>query len=116
MNALLKVDFETLVDIWEELVLAFNGVNHYGGDTAEIYAFNLIKYRPVLSFNEFRDDDYCAAADIIVEICLMFQQKHNCKVEIDGQAVLRKWRIDVGSSFKHRCHIKITKSKKRRNS
>ena len=45
---LLTVNPLEMMHLWGELVECYHGVNGYGSDTAEIYAYRLMPYSPLV--------------------------------------------------------------------
>ena len=107
------------IDVWSELETAYRGENHYGGDTAEIYAYTLMPYSP-----SYARDRHSAlfiqehvqmerrASEALYELLVLFAEKRECRIEVEGHELgpwLRK------TPFSHRCHVRVfPKSKKLR--
>lgn len=101
-----------LIRLWSELEQAYYGDNKYGGDTAEIYAYEVMEYSPVLclaqgAFDNQKADAYECAAQTLCEVLAWFAQARECRVRIDGRS-LTAWKRDH-PPFDHRVHIKVVR-------
>ena len=43
---MINISMKQLLDVWVELEDAYNGVNGYGGDTTETYAYLVMPFSP----------------------------------------------------------------------
>lgn len=101
------VGIDETVLIWEELVEAKHGVNGFGGSTAEIYAYRLMKHCPLLFHDKMREQAQreagFSARLSLLTILESFRSRHKCEILIDG------FRMDnwPTNPFIHRAHITI---------
>lgn len=80
-----NLSINQLLDVWNELVRAYYGENGFGGDTAEIYAYQLMPCSPLA---ERGDADAQAhrgamAGQSLRNILLKFSEDFNCSVYIN---------------------------------
>jgi hypothetical protein len=112
-NALMTINLLGLLEVWGQLVEAYWRKGNYGGDTVEIYAYHLTRYRP-LAHGKSVDESVKAeaalhAANALCSILEEFCDKYGCNAEIDGMN-WAKWCALCNHgrhTFDHRCHIKI---------
>lgn len=102
---------DQLLTVWTELILALEGINHFGGDTAEIYAYTLQPDNPVRRLHlegemkeKAENEAALQAANTLFNVLLHFANKYECKFEIDGRRV-GEWLVH--EPFIHRYHIKV---------
>jgi hypothetical protein len=90
------------LSLWTELVEAYHGINGFGGDTAEIYAYTLMpfSYAP----DAFAEGQQAGLRRLIA-ICQEFERLMICKLLLDGFS-LAEWQVNA-FAFKHRVHIKV---------
>ena len=113
-----NISMNQALDIWSDLWMAYYGQHPYGGDTAEIYAYRLMNYDPVVAAGTFAksgfdgtetykkhaDLVYELAASALVHILTKFKVDNDCEIEINGKKIL----LWIGSEkFDHRVHVKI---------
>lgn len=112
---LLTVNPLEMMKLWGELVECYHVVNGYGGDTAEIYAYRLMPYSPLIHSVALKDnvttDERATeinsiAAGALVSLCEEFTQQYDCKITIDGETT-KKWYSLYRDEFDHRCHVKV---------
>ncbi len=117
-----NISMNQALDIWSDLWQAYYGRNGYGGDTAEIYAYRVMAYDPVVAagtfsktgfdgtstFKEHADTVYELAASALVHILTKFEVDAECRVEINGKKPIQ-W---IGTErFDHRVHVKVIHEK-----
>jgi hypothetical protein len=106
-----NISMNQALSIWSELWQAYYSKNGFGGDTAEIYAYRLMPYHPVLDFpnaqcfNSSHIEYFNEAKHSLVELLYLFQKDANCDIEVDNQ-LLGDW-TNNGEIFNHRCHVRI---------
>jgi len=111
------------VGIWDELTDAYNDKTRYDTHTAEIYSYRLEEYRPGVHRNThdvpemFLDDAKriaIDAAEALLGLILIFQEKHSCKITVEGMTI-PQWRkaIKNGSGLFHRYHVKVVPKKRK---
>ena len=101
------------VGIWDELREAMEGKNHFGSDTAEIYAYRLMPNDPSFVFKkESKKEDIIRASRTLVALIDMFLEKYGGDFTIDGMKY-KSWLKKFGHTFDHRVHVKYIKKKKR---
>lgn len=101
-----------LVTLWSELEQALYGDNKFGGDTAEIYAFTLMRYNPCWEYGKDSDvfkrsefDRQSEARSALIAVCDWFQDERSAYIEIDGESFnVWKRRPHI---FDHRVHVKV---------
>lgn len=97
-----------LMGIWGELVECYHGVNGFGGDTAEIYAYRLCASSPSAANNdERRREDAVKARDALVDLCETFEREWSgVRVLIQDRAP-QAWAALVGDSFSWRTRVRV---------
>jgi hypothetical protein len=107
------------LSIWSELWQAYYGKNGYGGDTAEIYAYRVMPYEPVVAganMKDFRETEtfkrssraaYAKATNSLVNLLIKFESA-DCHLEVNGKSI-REWAEK--EYFDHRCHVKVNHKK-----
>ena len=98
--------------VWGELIEAYHGVNGFGGDTAEIYAYRLQGYSP--HAHDHRNEKKLSmqarkAASALVAICCEFMRHYEAQLTIDGLDKDRWYAENSFGRFNHRAHVKIWK-------
>lgn len=113
-NALMTVTPLALVGIWGDLVEAYHDVNSYGGDVAEIYAYRLMPYSPLVHSQVKPNSDKAAlialhAANALCAIIEEFCSAYECSALVDGVPMAEWCSLNnMGRHrFDHRCHVKI---------
>ena len=105
----------TLMELWGELIECLHGVNGYGGDTAEIYAYRFQMYSPV-AHNKINTvagparlkEIAIESGELLAQLCGMFVVRHECAVLINGTP-LDDWPFVY--EFDHRVHVTIKANK-----
>lgn len=105
--------------IWSDLEQAYFGENHYGSDTAEIYVYRLMPYRP-LAHNplaketpwgiEEKKKAVQEANTSLYNLLKYFSHYRNCRIKVEDTN-LGKWIIPSENS--HRWHVQVIPRKKR---
>ena len=103
-----------LLHVWGELVLALHGVNGFGGNVAEIYAYPLEASDPTFAEKTRRwlAADRSGAMPInyqpiesLRQLLLLFRDTYECDIAIDG--------YPIGDGYmpptNHRWHIAISR-------
>lgn len=109
--ALADVSLRATLHVWGELVEAYHGVNGYGGDTAEVYAYRLMPYLPTEVLNGYQPESAprveaeAAAARALYVLLRMFQERYECAIAVDGRT-LGPW--FARQRFDHRAHVRVT--------
>ena len=124
-GALALLFLQPALDIWEELVEAYHGVNGFGSTVAEVYAYRLAWRSPYLelprkdgaepsSWLDLRPlrSATVSAADALTEICDAFERQHSsASITIDGLRPAA-WRKSIGLHFDHLAHVEVTRKSK----
>lgn len=105
---------QQLVTLWAELVEAYHGINGFGGDTAEIYAYALLDRDPTadsaLGDSEIgqhaRLESTVEAGLAMHEVLAHFCREWSCSAEIDGWAS-----SGTVVPFDHRVRVRIIHEK-----
>ena len=115
------ISIEQALDVYDELMEAFNGTNGFGGTVAEIYVFRVMPSSPTYSMhNEGRvwDEDNRMMEKKVAEdfhtLCHIFTKKHQVEIKID-EVELHEWisKIRTGElRFFHRVHVEVIKQPK----
>lgn len=98
--------------LWSELEQALHGTHGFGTDTAEIYAFRVVRANPSAAL---RDTDTKlgreAQADYAAEvgqnlsaILALFAETRECLIEVDGRPFDPKVGVEP---FVHRTHVRV---------
>lgn len=119
---LLQVNIFELMLLWGELVAAYYGVNGFGGDVAEIYAYRFQAYNPTIHcqgqgsqwfatdiyLSERKDFDILTGRQL-VELLKLFCKSYNCAAKVNNLAVDDfLYRSNVGDIiFNYRVHVEI---------
>lgn len=109
-----NISMNQALSVWSELWQAYYGDNHYGSDTAEIYAFRLMPYAPHAVYDnksrlaiEERHELAALAACSMRNLVWQFCKEADCKCLIDGEDC-DTW-LSHNSEFDHRCHVKVVR-------
>lgn len=100
--------------LWGELVEALHGVNGFGSDTAELYAYRFGHYSP-LSVNASTNDRYeegRANARVLFDLLTAFADHYRCHIEVNGRE-LGDWLTSPQSQFNHRVHVRVWRKPER---
>lgn len=109
---MLNCSIEGMLDLWIDFWLAREGDHHYGGHTAEIYAYRLEPYSPSLHREGMKPDKldkffhYSKVAQSLVDLLDNFCRKYDCTATIDGRHPAG-WLKDHGGHFDWRCYVEI---------
>lgn len=108
---LINLPIYQIMTLWGELVEAYHGVNHYGGNVAELYAYRFQPNNPaareLLSFEGFKKEAEIEAADSLHNILTLFKKEYDCIIKIDGKA-FNSWRKSR-QRFSYRVHVTVIK-------
>jgi len=79
---MINLSINQLLFVWNELVSAYYGVNAYGGNVAEIYAFRLLPCDPLAEHGdkEAQDERMMLAAESLFAIMRKFSEDFRCAV------------------------------------
>jgi hypothetical protein len=106
------VSIDQLIGIWTDLVFAYCGQNGFGGDTAEIYAYRLLRFDPRIVHDgwnkQVRREQAIEARVSMWLILKRFESQMECRCEVDEFKSAWDWfqRTDL---FDHRIHVKVVK-------
>src|SRR3990167_8816519 len=115
MTDLLHVPVVNLMELWGELVEAYHGVNDYGSDTAEFYAYRFNPDSPIRRCVPCQDtalrrqenlDASRQAANALHDLVKLFCDTYDCGVLIDDKNAFAWWN-DTKDRFDHRARVKI---------
>lgn len=102
-----------LMRVWGELVEAYHGVNGYGGDTAEVYAYRLMGRNPAAeaSSTGYRSGGAVRKQERVArlafaQLCTAFELEYGCEVRIDDHKP-EDW--VMVTRFDHRAHVKVVR-------
>jgi len=103
---LIEIDTLELMELWAELNEAYHGINGFGSDTAEIYAYRFqTKYNALESnMNQIQKDN----SKKLLELLRLFCSRYDCDCEVDGIKLLNLTEFD----FNWRVQVKIIKKEK----
>ena len=103
------------INVWSELETAFRGENHYGGDTAEIYIYQMIPYSPRYSLpvdtslgSEARTEAGEIASQNLRALIELFCNKHENVKEVTVDE--REFREVLASPIYHRVHVRVIRT------
>lgn len=115
--ALLKLPTLELLKLWSELDDCYHRAHGFGTDTAEIYAYRLLRDNPTLRL--YKDDSRQArqaeaeqaaeAYQILHAVLTLYTELQECTIEVDG-CPLSQW---LRGDFNHRVHVKVTPNRSR---
>lgn len=103
------------LEVFRQLVEAYHGINGFGSDTAEIYAYHLTPYLPEINFESSKEkatrDMGIIAHRRMVELCRQFERVMDCKLRFDvtrddDGIDLDEW-TSKGWPFVHRVHVRV---------
>jgi hypothetical protein len=104
-----------LIEIYSDLVKAYYCENHYGTNTAEIYAYRMRIDNPgrLPGFVDFKSvkEQNIETAKTLYEILLKFKEYFPSTIYIENR-LLGKWIQNF--EFEHRVHIKIIRKDKKK--
>lgn len=117
---LLNIPTMELMELCGELLEAYHGVNGYGSDTCELYAFRFGKLKEKESFKKEVEKSKFEARDNLFELLEMFKKSYSCDfvfifdrfndaVNLTGLQKIKDVWMQQGGGFEHRCHIKVIK-------
>lgn len=104
------------IDIYDELIHCMNNNNGYGGDTAEIYAYRLWIYSPLLArgretiiFQKEHDKIYIDGAKSLCDVIEYFIEKNGSRVKsvLIDELNYKTWLKRIKNNFQHRSHVKV---------
>lgn len=100
------------IDIWDDLLEAYYGVNGYGGNIAEIYGYRLSERNPTADLGEGfmgcrEERDATATLRLKAMIRLFVERGSDANVTVDG-IPWKRWKEPLF----HRCHVKVVKKRR----
>lgn len=108
------VGVEDVAGVWEDLEDALRGVNGYGGDVAEIYAYRLMPAAgpspaAIVDLAPSEEEVWGrVAADNLMSILRRFRELHpECEVYLDGSDIPLDVLDGQIRPFMHRIHVKV---------
>ena len=114
-----NVSINRILEIWNQLWLAYYGEHSYGSDTAEIYAYLLMPNDPLeLIESKVPDSElvliakkerYSQAARSLYSIVSKFSEMNDVKCFIDNEPP-DEW-ISHNTYFPHRAHVRVVREK-----
>lgn len=107
---LLSIPLGEMLDLWAEIREADLGVNGYGGDVAELYAYRFVGRSPSAEMDvpDGRELQSLEAADALLALCREYELRRECMVEIETPNGWRRcggWLAEGG--FDHRVHVRV---------
>ena len=106
MKALLDLPLMELLRLWSELEQCYHGKNGYGGDTAEIYAYRLMRNNPLSQHpraeEEARREDAKQAGMILYDLLHLFARERHCSIKVNGGGL-----ACLKDGFDHRVHVQV---------
>lgn len=103
--------------LWEELVEAYHGKNGFGGDTAEIYMYRLMRRDPTaelgagsLASAAKREQVDQASRSLYALLAYFLSEHENVRLTVDGRPFGR-WVAAVGND--HRVHVRVIHGRRR---
>ncbi len=110
-----NISMNQALSIWSELWRAYYGKNGFGGDTAEIYAYRLMPYEPVVAsdnpqfretqlFKEHSNVAIVKATSSLYALLTKFQIDADCQITIDDKEIDEWVKTEI---FDHRCHVRV---------
>lgn len=105
---LLEVGTFQLMLLWSELTEAYHGVNGFGGNTAEIYAYRFQAFSPMAHWHKSEKDveaiERKAARQLYALLMLFLEYHESARIFVDDR-LIGKWVAEM--RFNHRVHIRI---------
>lgn len=112
---MLDIPMTKALDLWSQLERAYHGTNSYGGDEAEIYAYQLLSRDPLAENGsgpmgqEAREQAALRAAQSLHGLLSYFAETREANIRIDGRR-LGQWMLKT--PLEHRCHVKVKPRRK----
>ena len=109
-GVLSEIPLVELMKLWGELVECYHGVHFYAGESAQIYAYRLMRYRPtVVSGNPVAvAEESVAAGRRLLELVNLFCAAYeDAQVRVDGKLVEDYWQ---SFPFDHRAVVTVLKA------
>ena len=112
-KTMINISIQQLITLWVELEDAYNGVNGFGSDTAEIYAYTVQPHSPGYGYNGGGEDVVATeisrelelnASKSLYEVLMLFKSKRDCIIFIEERK-LGKWLLK--DHFHHRLYIRV---------
>ena len=92
------------MSLWAELVEAYHGVNGFGGDTAELYAYRFGHYAPGHDVGFMAERYARRTAETLGALLDRFVDAYDVGILIDGVDYLRG---TTPPAFDHRVHVMV---------
>ncbi len=102
---MITIGLPKILSIWSELLLAYEGINKFGKNTAEIYAYRLYDTELNDDLEDLEHKDIIAGRNLM-EILTLFEDTYPCTITINEGIKIRDLEI---CGFDHRLHIKVIK-------
>jgi hypothetical protein len=109
MTKLLAVSPIQMLDLWDELHSAMNGVNRYGGDVGEFYFYRLTSHSPGTAANPqstLFDDGFYDAACNLYAFCRLFEERHEVEIVFEDGGNIDQL-LDKTKLHGHRIHLRV---------
>ncbi len=109
---MMDLSIQQVLTVYSDLVRAYYNENHYGSDTAEVYAYLLKHNNPSAEIGDSDGkinhsaikEDNLQAAENLYNVILLFKDHFNCIIYVENK-LFGKWVKNI--DFGHRVHIKI---------
>jgi hypothetical protein len=106
-SEMIRLSITQILNIWTELDDAFYGVNRFGGDSAEICGYLLMRFDPRILHpgslaRQARTSLAQQAGDSLAQLLAQFISVRNCQIEIDGRPF-----DGTMPPLDHRCHVRV---------
>ena len=109
-----SISIPQALDLWADIEDAYQGINQYGGDELEVYAYRLVWTSPSGYAGVHSREESTRlqeeAAETLTAIVLRFCERRNCR------AYLSRWKEPIEITpetpiepFSHRTHIRVVR-------
>lgn len=116
-----NISMNQALGIWGELWQAYYKDNDYGTDTAEIYAYRLMGFDPIVASGCAGDAQvskteifkvnsrvaYIKAQNSLATLLIKFESDNDCKITVNNKPI-REW-VET-EVFDHRCHVRVARN------
>jgi hypothetical protein len=114
---MINITIPELLTLWDELRDAEAGINRYGGNEAELYAYRFGHYIPSVDGLNIQFDPThrrtmeiaLSRANALYELLDHYSKERNVKIIVEGRA-LGRWLLK--EPFHHRLHVTVTRKRK----
>lgn len=116
----LNIGMRDALSIWSELERAWHRTNGFGTDTAEIYAYRIVRESPTAALLGNTDSPLGRQAQIdyvnevgrnLSALLALFVELRECEIEVDGKPFNPKVGVEP---FGHRVHVTVKRNDSRR--